>query len=341
MSGLIADTLIKAAASPVHLRPVDPDLVSVVIVNYNGMKFLQACIDSLHKAFKTYRYEIVIVDNLSTDGSREWLAQRVDIIYVESAENLGFTGGNNLGARQARGGNLLFINNDTLVQSALDPMIDALADPKAGIVGCRLVYGDGRQQFSFGYDHTALRLVLSWLGVEKKYWLPKAFRRVETDVEKYHNSITNVDWVSGACFSIRRVDWELLQGFDTNFFMYCEDVDLCVRVRQLGKRVQYLPEVLVTHYEGSGRVWIGAAALMRTVNSYMLFSLKHHSPWAFRSMTRTLGLVFLARSQAFRLVASMARDRADVLRDKSSAYRAAGLCLMRGKPVYGLAGAKC
>ena len=205
--------------------------ISVVIVNFNGGRFLSACLASLHEHLSHRRYEIVVVDNQSTDGSREWLAARDDIVFVPAPTNLGFTGGNNLGAEQARGRVLLFINNDTIVRSTLDPMLDALDDTLVGLVGCRLVYGDGRQQFSFGYEHTPLRLVLSWLGAEKRSWLPSVFRRLETNAHSYAMRHAAVDWVSGACFAMRAEDWRALGGFDTRFFMYCEDVDLCKRVR--------------------------------------------------------------------------------------------------------------
>lgn len=122
--------------------------VSVVIVNYNGLKFLNHCINSLHTALVNHAFEIIIVDNASTDGSREWLRQRNDIVYVQSEENLGFTGGNNLGASHARADRLLFINNDTFANTTLDYLVDLLDDPTIGIAACRLIYADQRQQFS-------------------------------------------------------------------------------------------------------------------------------------------------------------------------------------------------
>lgn len=275
------------------------NLVSIIIVNYNGLGFLGPCFKSIETAFHGYRYEIVVVDNNSTDGSDDFLKNYPGIVYVKSEVNLGFTGGNNLGVSHAKGNYLLFLNNDTLVETSLDAMIDALGDPDVGIVGCRLVYGDLRQQFSFGYEHTPSRVLLSWLGLEKKYTLPSIFRRMETNPDEYLVSRREVDWVSGACFSMRKSDWDRLGGFDTAFFMYCEDVDLCSRARGLGLRVAYLSECRVIHFEGGGKIWIGEAALMRTARSYQIYTEKHYGHLKATVLSLCLSGVYMIRALVF------------------------------------------
>ncbi len=309
------------AATPQRPRKSDGmRLVSIVIVNYNGLRFLPECLESLRGALVQYATEVIVVDNASSDGSQEWLRQRSDIVYIESPTNTGFTGGNNLGASKARGEILLFINNDTLVPGSLDRMIDLLQTPAIGISACRLQYGDRRQQFSFGYDHTPLRLIFSWLGTEKKHWLPSVFRRIETDPAKYQVEQTNLAWVSGACFAMRAADWHQVGGFDTRFFMYCEDVDLCLRVRQLGLQVAYTAQSTVIHFEGAGKSWIGSAALRRTVRSYQLFTEKHRGhAWAV-FVSITLGSIFLLRSLAFKMRARRASTQTVVDREKSAGY---------------------
>jgi GT2 family glycosyltransferase len=295
-------------------------LVSIVIVNYNGLRFLPACLDSLASAFTRYDKEIIVVDNASSDGSQQWLRERKDVVYIESETNTGFTGGNNLGASKARGELLLFINNDTLVPGSLDALLDALQQPTVGISACRLRYGDQRQQFSFGYDHTPLRLVLSWLGTEKRHWLPSVFRRIETDPKKYDTDQHNLAWVSGACFAMRRSDWREVGGFDTRFFMYCEDVDLCVRVRQRGLKVAYTAQCTVIHFEGAGKAWIGPAALRRTVRSYQLLTQKHRGhAWAV-VVSVCLGSIFLLRSLAFKMQSRRAKTEETVHQEKSAGY---------------------
>lgn len=302
--------------------------VSAIVVNYNGLGFLPDCLDSLRRAFEHHRLEIVVVDNASSDASQQWLREREDIVYLESPENLGFTGGNNLGALHARGEKLLFINNDTRVESRLDDLIDLLDDPAVGIAGCRLVYGDGRQQFSIGYDHSPIRIFLSWLGLERIHRLPSLFRRQETDPSVYMKEKSDCQWVSGACFAIRADLWRRLEGFDTRFFMYCEDVDLCLRVRQAGLRVQYFPQARVIHFEGAGKSWVGPAALRRSACSYLLFTRKHHGAPSALALSVTLGGLFLIRALAYALLACVRRRGLTNWRDKASGFRDVGLMLL-------------
>lgn len=302
--------------------------VSVVIVNFNGLRFMAECIASLRERLAGGPLQLIVVDNCSTDGSREWLAACPGIDFIASPVNSGFTGGNNLGASQARHELLLFINNDTRCLSSLEPLLARVQGGSADLVGCRLRYADGRQQPSFGYEHTALRILLSWLGLERRSTLPAVFRRLETRAAAYDVEQADVAWVSGACFAIRRAHWQQLGGFDTAFFMYCEDVDLCKRARDAGLRVAYTPAAEVLHYEGAGRPWIGAAALQRTARSYLVFSRKHHGALARQLLPAALGLVFLARGLAFGLLGLRSGTHQAVRRDKAGAYLSTGWQLL-------------
>lgn len=304
-------------------------LVSVIVVNFNGMRFLENCLDSVKSAFTRYSLELIVVDNASSDGSQALLRARTDIVYVESKVNSGFTGGNNLGANYAKGDVLLFINNDTQVQTSLDEVIDLLADSHTGISACRLLYGDGRQQFSFGYEHTPIRIFCSWLGLEKLYTLPTIFRKLETSPDAYLCSQNYLNWVSGACFAIRRVDWNAVNGFDTSYFMYCEDVDLCKRVRDLGLTIAYTPASTVVHYEGSGKAWIGQTALQRTVKSYQLFTLKHYGYTTAMVLSLALAFVFATRALAFGIFAFIRADAKQLNKEKASGFWRAGVQLVQ------------
>lgn len=107
-----------------HVTPsADRPLVSIIVVNFNGKQFLTECLNSaFDKAFKKYPFEIVVVDNCSQDGSQQIpLRARPDITYIESDTNTGFTGGNNLGVRAAKGELVFLLNNDTRVETCLDP----------------------------------------------------------------------------------------------------------------------------------------------------------------------------------------------------------------------------
>lgn len=304
------------------LPQFEPD-VSVITVNFNGLHFLESFLASLNNvAFKQYTFETIIIDNASSDGSQVFLRERKDICYIESSKNLGFTGGNNQAALKARGKVLLLLNNDTRIESCLDPLIDAALSESTGAVGCRLVYGDGRLQFSVGLDHSPLRLVFSWLGLEKLHRLPPVFRRMQTDPLYYDIYHDNVDWISGACLATRRDIWNQLKGLDESFFMYCEDVDYCLRARNIGKNIIYIPDVKVTHYEGAGKVWVGSKALKRTVYSYNIFTRKHSGNLCAVLVMLSLGCVFFIRSIVFKCIAIVKKDNENriVFQDKSISY---------------------
>ncbi len=325
---MISSSDIPRAASP-HAA-VAPD-VSVVIVNYNGLRFLAECLDSLHGAFVRYSHEVVVIDNASSDGSQAFLRTRGDIRYIESTLNLGFTGGNNRAAEVARGKVLVLLNNDTRVQACLDPLVDQALLPEVGAAGPRLAYGDGRLQYSVGFNHTPTRIVLSWLGFERRHQLPSAFRRVQTRPDFYGASHPSVDWVSGAVLATRTEVWRSLGGLDDVFFMYCEDVDYCLRVTQLGLRVAYVCDVHVTHYEGAGKAWIGRAALSRTSRSYFTFVEKHFGTGAAQRVAFMLSFIFFARAVAFSLVGAVAfkPGRRALWLDKCGGYLAAARQLLR------------
>jgi len=318
----------KAGIPPAEREVHSAPLVSVIIVNYNGLRFMEECIQSLAHAFDKYRIEIVVVDNASSDGSQDWLRTRQDIVYIESKENTGFTGGNNLGASHARGSRFLFINNDTRTISQLDPLVNLLDNPHVGLVACRLQYGNQSQQFSFGFDHRPIRIALSWLGVEKWHMLPSIFRRLETNPAAYLQDHSDLGWVSGACFAMRATDWAALGGFDTGFFMYCEDVDLCMRVRQRGLRIAYIANCQVIHYEGAGKAWIGQAALKRTVRSYQIFTQKHYGSTATTLLSLWLGGLFLLRSAAFGILSFLDSGKSAVRQEKAAGFWQAATLLL-------------
>lgn len=312
-------------------------VVSVVIVNFNGLRFLRACLESLRKALLGVSHEIIIVDNASADGSGAFLTTEFpDVHLIQSDKNLGFTGGNNLGAKFAKGRFLLLLNNDTECKNHFGPLIECFFDLQVGAAGCLLRYGDGRLQSSVGYEHTPSRIVLSWVGLSRFFGRSTLFSRTQYDPAFYAQSHHDLAWVSGACLLTRTDIWRQLGGFDEQFFMYCEDVDYCRRVRQLGFRVVFSPHSDVTHYEGAGKAWIGELALLRTVRSYLIYVNKHFGRQSRFFVGVFLSAVFLLRSLAYCIV-RLSSPRNIVISQKLRAYSRASLYLVtRGLGFRGL-----
>ncbi len=309
---------------------MDRPLLSVVIVNYNGISFLSNCLESL-QAHLPESAEVIIVDNASQDDSVAWLEKHhAWVKLIRSAQNLGFAGGNNLGVQSARGEYLLLLNNDTVVRTSLGPILDLMqSNSSIGALGCMLVYGNGRLQESAGYAHTLSRLLLSWLPLQRIFPRCEAFRRtVSATSDLYGNPFASVDWVSGACLMTPLALWRQLGGLDERYFMYVEDVDYCRRVTDAGYAVYYSACAAVTHFEGAGRTWVGRRAVLNTTVSYSVFARKFFNVQE-RIVLRILLPVIFASRAALCLLNSMLRLDEDG-HEKAMAFGVAAWRMLAG-----------
>lgn len=230
----------------------DPIDLSIIIINWRSADFLRKCLASVYVNSRDVRFEIIVVDNASFDGSKEMVLNEFPKVrFIQSDKNLGFSGANNLGYASAHGRNLLFLNPDTEVTGqALTTMMGFLDSmPSVGIVGARLLNSDLTIQTScvqrfpsiFGqlFDSDLLRkLFPKW-----NLWGTRALLEP-------HSAPVSVEMVSGACLMIRRTVFERVGQFNTNYFMYAEDVDLCFRVQDIGWKNCYVEEAVVIHHGG-------------------------------------------------------------------------------------------
>jgi GT2 family glycosyltransferase len=308
--------------------PENNSLLSIIIVNYNGRHFLADCLDSIAE-INTCPHEIILVDNASVDDSCNFVRENYpDVHLIESKVNTGFTGGNNLGAQHARGRILLLLNNDTKLLTDIAPILREFDDPVLGVLGCRLFYGDGRQQHSYGYEHTPSRLVLSWLGLGGISFAPNCFRRNQMRSAAYELSHDRVSWVSGAFLMTPKALWDRLGGLDNEYFMYVEDVDYCKRARDEGYRIAYTPHAQVIHYEGSGKIWLGNKALSNSMRSYIRYARKFYGSFATLFIRMSLAAVMLFRSMVYGITSLLTGS--EIMKDKNKAYLSASLNLIKG-----------
>lgn len=304
-------------------------MISVLIVNYNGAHLLRNCIEAalVHTPAGT---EIIVHDNGSSDTSVELIETHFPNVRLNrSAVNLGFVGGNNAAAKLANGSILLLLNSDTIIQSSVQPMVDILdRDPKTWAVGCRLVYGNGRQQESIGQRLGPLRLSLSWSPLVR--WFESLRRTVPKNAPQYSASQVLCDWVSGACLMTPAACWQNFGGLDENYFMYMEDVDYCEQIKRAGGRVYYTTDTAVTHLEGAGRPWIGRRAVLNTAMSYTVYTRKFHGLLGRAVLGIVLPMVWWFRALGHGLMYLLGGDKYGA--DKAAAYGRAGLIVMFGQP---------
>jgi N-acetylglucosaminyl-diphospho-decaprenol L-rhamnosyltransferase len=245
------------------------DEVAAVVVNYNAGAALSECVASLQR--EGIR-ELVVVDNGSTDDSLEGLSEKNPGVRVlHTGRNLGFGGGVNYGAERVVGELLLVCNPDLVLQhGALDAMAERLArDLTLGLVGPALVTPAGDLQPSGRAFPTLGRSsVQAVLGVLSP---GNAFSRGYRAANRARAETGIVDWVTGACFLVRRAAFDTVGGFDDRYFMYVEEVDLCWRLARTGWR---------TGYESSARV-LHLAGVSTAAVPYRMIVAHHMSLWRF------------------------------------------------------------
>jgi GT2 family glycosyltransferase len=221
------------------LSRVERPRVSIIVPVFNQFPFTLRCLASLGRHGSALPSEVIVVDDASTDETVAELLGVEGLRLVQSAENQGFIRACNKGAAQARGDYLVFLNNDTQVQSGwLDALIGTFEErPDAGLVGSRLIYPDGRQQ-----EAGAI------LAADGSAW---NYGHLDDPYKPQYSYLREADYCSGAALAIPRALFERLGGFDTHFApAYYEDADLAMRVRAAGYRVYYQPAARVVHFEG-------------------------------------------------------------------------------------------
>ena len=227
--------------------------LSIIIVNYNVKEFLQNLIHSIEKASSNLTKEIFIIDNASDDGSVDFIKEKFPQIKLfANQKNLGFGKANNIGLKEATGKYILLINPDTIVaEDTFEKMIQFFESNKnVGLAGCKILNPDGTLQLacrrSFPGPWTSFTKVT---GLSSLFPNSKIFARYNlTYLDE--NQIYEVDAISGSFMMMRKEVYVKVGGFDEQFFMYGEDLDLCYRIQKAGYKVFYVHTTQIIHYKG-------------------------------------------------------------------------------------------
>lgn len=282
---------------PGSAQPAD---LSVVILNWNARDYLLESLRSIVGQDWRSAIEVIVVDNdsrldLSVQAVRAGFPQ---VLVVANAENVGFAAGNNIGLIHARGRHVLFLNPDTIMhQGALDYLVDWMdRHPRAGACGPKLLNEDGSLQPSCrAFPSVGAGFFRNTpLG---RLWPGNPWTRAYLMQGFAHDREQAVDWLSGSALMLRREAIEDLirrDGYlwDASFFMYCEDVDLCFRLKEAGWRRMYVPGATITHRIGASSDWAQGASIRRFHASMLRFTLKHyaHGPSALLAPLAVAGI---------------------------------------------------
>lgn len=219
--------------------------ISIVILTYNSSRFILPLIKSIFDQQKKSKseIEIIIVDNNSTDNTLNEVKKfGSKLILIENKENLGFARGINIGANKAKGEYLLFINPDTkFIKGSVEDLIPVFNSHKnVGIVGGKLVGENGKIEKSAGRIFGFWETILIALGLDEIF-----------KVRSSPQEIQKVGFVSGGFMMVKKELFEKLNGFDENYFMYIEDMELCFRAKKYNYLTVFTPDVILNH-EGHG-----------------------------------------------------------------------------------------
>jgi hypothetical protein len=252
--------------------------VSVVIVNYNSGQFLELCVNSVCRS--DCLLEMIVVDNASTDGSANFLgnltASDVSLQVIRNQENRGFSSAINRGVRYSNSENILLLNPDCLVfPHTIRLLSEALeADSSAGIVGGLVFNFDGSEQRGCRRREPTLARSLD------KTFRRRTFAAELNQVDMTHEPLPEkriyVDAVSGSFLMVRRTVYSEVGGMDEGFFLHFEDLDLCHRVRDVGWKVVFVPDISIFHFQGGSSDHLGFRVSWEKHRSMRRYQRKHH-----------------------------------------------------------------
>ena len=257
----------------------DRDRLAIIIVTYNSLKEIDACLESLVGHTRPFPTTITVVDNQSPDRTADHVRAKWPMVQViEAGANLGFSKANNLGIRATHSDYVLLMNPDTVAPpGAIQTLVRGLAShPDAAVAGARLLSDRGFPELSWGEPITPWnelrQMVFSRLYHRK-------IRRIVRKMDRLSREAREVAWVSGACMVIRRADLEAVGGLDERFFMYTEDVDLCIQMTKRGRTILYVAGAEVLHHRGRSARRNPETERLRQ-QSHVAYYEKHLPAWA-------------------------------------------------------------
>lgn len=223
--------------------------VSVVIAHWNAKELLRGCLQSIYRYKHKVTFEVIVVDNNSTDGTVEMIEKEFSQVrLIKNETNRGFPIANNQGIKASRGRYILLLNSDTEIKpDTFEVMVKFLDRKKnAAVVGCKHIYPDGRLQRT-AYSFPTLGTVMCETFIlDRLFPRSRIFGRKELSFWDYA-SVRQVDWVMGSCFLVRRKSIEEVGLMAEHYFIWGEDTDWCLRFKRKGWYVYFTPETSITH----------------------------------------------------------------------------------------------
>lgn len=251
-------------------------VLSIVIVNWNTKDLLIQCLRSIPHELREVRLEIFVVDNGSTDGSKEVVrAEFPEAILIDNPSNLGFARANNQALRLSKGDYILLLNPDTQMKEGTIETLKTFMDchPEAGAVGAQLLNPDGSRQNSIAnFPSLATELL-------NKSLLRLLFPARFPGKERTYSEPIEVDSVIGACMMVRREAIEQVGLLDEEYFLFLEETDWCYRMRKAGWKIYHIPKAEVIHFQGKSAEKDKKRAKVEYYRSRYQYFRKNRGSW--------------------------------------------------------------
>src|SRR2546421_9545590 len=252
--------------------------ISVIIVSWNACRYLRDCLNSLRETSGALLREVIVVDNASTDGSPEMVAEQFpEVTLIRSTENLGFARANNLGLRRASGSLLALVNSDVIVHPGCFQELAAFIEryPKVGLAGPKILGGDGGLQLTCGQLPTVWNTTCRLLALDRvlSAWpLFSGFQMRHWDYDRR----AEVQVLSGCFWVARRAAVNEVGELDEQFFFYAEDMDWCKRFGDAGWKIALVPEATATHFGGGSSSNAPLHYSIEMLRGSLRYWRKHH-----------------------------------------------------------------
>lgn len=244
--------------------PINMTNISIILVNWNGKEDTLACLASLRKLkVKSLKLKVIVVDNGSTDNSVEVIREKFpDVEVIETGKNLGFAGGNNVGIRKALEDGADFVwllNNDTSVdENALIALLEAYKDPRVGIAGSKIYFAPGHEFHKDKYQKNELGKVIWYAGGLIDWQNVYASHRGVDEVDTgQYDTVMETPFVTGCSMMVKKQVFEKVGLLDEKLFAYLEDLDFCLRAKQVGYTLLYEPQSKLWH-KNAGSSGVGS-----------------------------------------------------------------------------------
>jgi GT2 family glycosyltransferase len=279
--------------------------LSILVVNYNTQEVTLHCLQSIFASNTKYTYEVILVDNHSTDGSvAAFKNTKYPLVLIENSHNSGFANANNLGAKSARGKYLWLLNSDTLIKpDTIEKFLNLAYKHGSYLASCRLLNPDGSIQPQGGALPTLLNLTTWMLNLDN---LPLIRRLIPSyQLSRPYPQQPHLGWIGGTAMLVRRDLYHGLSGLDENIFMYGEDVEFCLRAAKGGITPDYFPQPQIVHLgQASGS---NQRAVLGEYTGLKYIYRKHKSPVARTYLRGILKIGALLRVISFTLTGDIKR----------------------------------